>query len=1307
MPARPKPTRKPSSRPKKPANEKLPFPIVAIGASAGGLDAFRELLRALPADTGMSFVLLQHLDPTHPSLLAELLGRETPMPVTQAQNGEDPQPNRVYVIPPDQDLSIFGGRLQLVPRVHENGIHLPIDYFFRALALESEAAAIAVVLSGTGSDGVRGLREIKAAGGMTMAQDPSTAEYDGMPRAAIGADVVDVTGSPTQIAEELERIAHHPLLQQMTGDTRAEQAEAGLSQSDLTSLYVLMRASTGVDFSHYKVNTIRRRVERRILLHQVGSLEKYLELLREDSEEVQALYRDLLINVTQFFRDPEVFDTLRQRVFPEIVASKSSAESIRVWVTGCSTGEEVYSLLITLLETLDGVEDRPSVTVFGTDISDDAIARARAGIYPSSIRADVSPGRLARFFTPLDEGYQVNKSVREMCVFARQDITRDPPFSRMDLVSMRNVLIYMDAELQKRVMGILHYSLVPQGFLLLGTSETVGTQGRLFTSYDKAKKVYRRKDVASRLPVDLPQPSRLPFVPESRPPAEHPTIPTRRFSLQRTADEVVLGRYAPPRVIIDGNGTILHFYGDTSPFLEHPSGRASLNLLEMARDGLAMDIKELVDVVRGTEATFADRETFVRFEDGYHRVSVEAAPIISPAGESYVLVAFRELPPLAPDVPAGTPDSESLRREEQLRRELSSVRKHLQQIIEEKDDSNEELRAANEEIQSSNEELQSINEELETAKEELQSTNEELTTINDELGRRNIELAELNDDLNNFLNSVDLPMLMLGSDLAIRRFTPQVGVIAEIGTADIGRPVSHLRLHLDIDDLEQMAADVARDLRVRVSEVQHKDGRWFEMRIGPYTTGDKRVTGVVIRFYDIDAIKRSLDAAEQRARLSGALNEIDWAVASTLDVDDIMQRAVVEAAEALGAETSAIASRQSDGWRIDYAYGLPDELIGVMLPDEENSHAVLAASTNQPVAVAQAQADKRVNGEMAKRYNIRSTMVVPLEVREEPLGVFFFNWHSANADLGELVLDFARRLGSIVSLGLENARLYERERRVAETLQEAVLSMAERVAGVDFAYLYCPASDAANVGGDFYDVFHITGSQVGLLVGDVAGKGLPAARMTSLARDSMRSYAIEGGTPIQVLARANEVMRRASGAEIFVTMFFGILDTETGDLTYCNAGHPPGVLRRADGSVEHLEGKGTFLGAYLGFDCEERHATLADGDVLVLYTDGLTEVRSGDDQMFGHDRLGEAVAAGEADVTRTPLELLERVLEFSGGELRDDAVVLAAALGEGIGTRLACPIARGHLTHARPATGGFAWPGTRVESDHGAEGTPE
>jgi two-component system CheB/CheR fusion protein len=850
-----------------------PYPIVGVGASAGGFEAFRELLHALPMNTGMAFVLVQHLDPGHESILSKLLSRATAMPVREVQDGMAVEPNHVYVIPPNRLMSIGGGVLRLTARDEPAVKNMPIDQFLRSLAEDQGSRAIGVILSGTASDGTRGLKAIKAEGGITFAQDEQSAKYDGMPRSAVAAGCVDLVLPPAEIATELGRIRHHPYLG--LGRRRAEE-ETPPEDDDLRRIFTLLRNATGVDFTHYKYTTIRRRIARRMVLHKLDKLQQYLRHLRQNRTELEALYEDILIHVTGFFREPETFQTLREEILPLVMNTKPQGEPVRVWVPGCSTGEEAYSIAIVLLEYLGERAASTPIQIFGTDISELAINRARAGTYSDSTLVDVSPDRLRRFFVKTEGGYQITKLVREMCIFARQDLVKDPPFSRLDLISCRNVLIYMGPLLQKKVMGIFHYALKPVGFLMLGKSESVSGFSPLFAAVDRKSKIFAKKAAETRPALDLvaAEPERL--AGETPRKKEAPARP----DVQREADRLTLSRYAPAGLVVNEGMQILHFRGQCSPYLAPASGEASLHLLKMVRPEFAVELRTAVHKARQSAGPVRhDRIPFKR--DGETRwVNIEVIPIPTEAEERFFLVLFEDVPPSETGQgkpkggklrPTRTQESEVL----QLRRDVQTTKDYLQSIIEEQEATNEELKSANEEVLSSNEELQSTNEELETAKEELQSANEELVTVNEQLQNRNTELAQLSDDLTNLLAGVSIPIVMLDNDRRIRRFTPLAEKLLNLLPTDVGRPINNIRSRVNIQDLEKVIGEVLESMSVHEREVQDDEGRWHLLRIRPYRTVDNRIEGVVIVFIDIDPIKKSQEALrEERDFVAAVLDTV-------------------------------------------------------------------------------------------------------------------------------------------------------------------------------------------------------------------------------------------------------------------------------------------------------------------------------------------------------------------------------------------------------------------------------------------------
>lgn len=994
----------------------------------------RTLLAALPESTSLALVLVQHLAAGRESGLADILRGGCRLPVLRAENGMRIEGGHVYVIPEGVTPGFAEGAIRLHAKAADFRGR-PIDALFISLASHSQTSACAVLLSGEGTDGLQGLREVAGGGGLTFVQDPHTAEHPSLPATAIAAGVADFVGSPAEIVETLlERSGRLDAAKRIGQEIPVEEREA------LDDLLGLLDRDAGMDFSGYKTGTVRRRVGRRVALSDAGSLTEYLDLVRGDPEELRALLGDMLINVTQFFRDPDVFEGLRTRVIPTILEGKRAGDSIRVWVPGCSTGEEVYSLLITLIETLDQVGSKPSVTVFGTDASEDVLKTARAGVYFESISAHVSPERLSRFFVATTEGYEVDRALREMCVFARQDVTMDTPFSRLDLISMRNLLIYMSAELQDRVMAVMHYALVPGGFLVLGTSETPETRSKLFEVYDKKRHIYRRGDVTPRLPSEVT--GTIHIGREAFGTAAGLMEPvTPEFDAGVEADEVALERYAPPRVVVDAKGHVLHLSGDVSPYLHLPEGKATLDLTEIARPGMSLDLGEVLDSSAASGAPEHCECKFIGELGESRNVAIDVIPLPSPAGERFRLVAFREMPlPLASvaALPPGHEDLSRLQedREQRLRREISAQRVRLRSLAEEKDAVNQALRAANEEVRSSNEELQSINEELETAKEELESSNEELTTVNDELRQRNIDLVLLNDALTNFVSSADVPILMLDRDLRVRRFTPQADRVIHIVPSDEGRLLQHLRPRFDMEGLEQRIREVVSgELDTYEREVRDDRGRWHLMRITPYrATAERETDGAVLSFFDIDELKRSLETIELRAHLGEVLNAIDTTLASALDFDIIMQQALDLGVLALDADSGIINLREGSDWVVRYQNGLGPAVVGLHSSDAGARAATLAEERREPVTT-DLRGDVVLEEAPALSRDLRSVLAVPLIVNEAVIGCLMFYFKNEPRSLPDVEVDFARRLAASVSLALENARLLADEREAVRTAE--------------------------------------------------------------------------------------------------------------------------------------------------------------------------------------------------------------------------------------------------------------------------------
>jgi two-component system CheB/CheR fusion protein len=841
--------------------------VVGIGASAGGLEAFIQLLSHLPADTGMAFVLVQHLDPNQKSLLSEILARTTAMPVQEAQEGMAIAPNQIYVIPPNTLMTLRQGCLHLSPRNAGSRVSRAVDVLLNSLAEDRGNRAIAVILSGGERDGSQGLEAIKAAGGITFAQTADSAQVSSMPNTAIATGQVDFVLSPEAIAAELTRISHHPYLATPPGPPK-KPGLAPTQEDDFLAILKQLQTAFGVDFRAYKRTTLQRRIQRRMALYHLETLADYRQHLQSQAAEVQALYEEILIHVTGFFRDPEVFVTLKREIFPALLRDRPPDMPLRLWVAGCSTGEEAYSMAIVLLEFLAHQPRQPQIQIFATDVSELVIEKARAGVYLPSQVAEVSAERLQRFFVPTEGGYQINKTVRELCIFARQNLASDPPFSRLDLISCRNVLIYFGSALQKKVLPMFHYGLRPSGFLLLGSAETVGEFSSLFHLVNRTHKIYAKQPSPLLIPMDLGGPVSS-TEPRGTAPAA-PKVPVET-SLSALVDQVILSRYAPVGVVVNSHLDIVQFRGQTGAYLAPSPGQASLNVLSMVREELRLDLRTLLHQVRQTGQA-ATKTTLALIAGAPRSVQIDAEPLPQPtANEPYLLILFTEMAPpaLPPETtaPAGSPTPTEAHPAntdlQRLEQDLKTTKAYLQSIIEEQEATNQDLRAANEEILSSNEELQSTNEELQTAKEEIQATNEELSTINDELYRRHAETMQVSNDFQNLLSSIHIPILMLEADLRIRRFTPTAAALFNLIPTDIGRPLSDIKHNLNIGDLEAQILEVISTLILKSQEVQDQAGHWYDLRIRPYRTLDDRIDGAVVVLVEIDTLKRSANQLQE------------------------------------------------------------------------------------------------------------------------------------------------------------------------------------------------------------------------------------------------------------------------------------------------------------------------------------------------------------------------------------------------------------------------------------------------------------
>ena len=865
-------------------NDNLPaasasFPIVGIGASAGGLTALEQFLSHVPPQCGMAIVVVQHRDPHSEGMLVELLQRHTPMPVVQALDQMPVEPDHVYVIPPGWDLSLMHGVLHLFEPTEARGLRQPIDFFFKSLADDRQHNSIGVILSGMGSDGTLGLRAIRQAGGASFAQTPASAQFDSMPRSAIDADVVDVVAPadelPAKVIAFVKRI-------RLVGDVKA-QVEAEFQRTAagfLDKILVLLRTHTGHDFSAYKKNTIMRRVERRMGLHQLPRIDDYLRYVRENPKEVELLLGELLIGCTSFFRDAEVWEQVKREVLPALRANHPDGALLRAWIPGCSTGEEAYSLAMLFRESLDVINtgQRYKLLIFASDLDKGAIARARAGVYPESISADISEARLKRFFVPEASGYRVSNEIREMVIFAAQNVIVDPPFTRIDFLSCRNLLIYLEAGLQEKLLQLFHYSLTPGGYLLLGSSESVGPASALFAGLPGRSRIYRRLDVPTpALPSGMPS-AFSPTGSRSMGGASHGQGTSAMApDIQLLVEQLVLAHYAPAALLVSAKGDMLYVSGKTGKYLEPAAGKPNLNLFAMARDGLKQALSDaFYRAMRENKAATLKRVRIDNIKPA-HYVDVVVQPLSEPVPLSgTVLIVFRDVAAPSPRRPRIAVDAMAgeTQRVEAALQELQHAREDARSTREEMQTSQEELKSTNEELQSTNEELQSTNEELTTSKEEMQSMNEELQTINNELRLKVAEISRASNDMRNLLDSTEIAILFLDETLHVRRFTPSTTRLFKLIPGDAGRSITDIVCDLNYPSLASDALEVLRTLVFKETDVPATDARWFRVRIMPYRTQDNRIDGLVITFADISASKRlEIELRQAQARLQALMTE--------------------------------------------------------------------------------------------------------------------------------------------------------------------------------------------------------------------------------------------------------------------------------------------------------------------------------------------------------------------------------------------------------------------------------------------------
>ena len=839
------------------------FPIVGIGASAGGLEALEQFFTSTPKDTGMAFVVIQHLDPTHIGIMPELLQRSTQMKVLQVTDHLQIKPNQVYVIPPNRSMSVLNGFLYLFEPVETRGLRLPIDFFFRSLADDQQDKSVGIILSGMGSDGSLGLKAIKEKHGIVLVQDPASAKFDGMPQSAVNAVIADVIAAPNDLPAKLISFLNYSPLQ----TEKPESDEK--SKSNLEKIIILLRTQTGQDFSMYKKNTMFRRIERRMGVHQLDKIASYVRFVQENPKELDILFKEFLIGVTNFFRDAAVWEKLKEQVLPDLFDELPNGHVLRAWVPGCSTGEEAYSLAMVFKEAYANLNNYKNLTlqIFATDIDKDAIEIARKGYFSSNIVADVSPERINKFFAIEGDGFRINTAIREMVVFAPHNLVRDPPFTKLDFLSCRNLLIYLEPELQKKLMNLFHYSLNSGGVMLLGSAENNNSQAMHFASVDSKLKLYKRSvtPITTEL-LDFPSA----FISPKKQNAEDSKSTKAAENIQALTDQLLLQHYAPASVLINQEGDILYITGRTGKYLEPAAGKANMNIYTMAREGLRTELPGAIRKAKQSTEMLHLRNIKVGSNGDTQFVDVKFQLISNPAAiKGAIIIVFNDVavPPKTHGATEGKSQDSGV--EQALEFELQYAKEELNSIREEMQTTQEELKSTNEEMQSTNEELQSTNEELTTSKEEMQSLNEELQTVNAELQAKIADYMMANNDMKNLLNSTDIATLFLDKELNIRRFTDQLTKIFKLRQSDIGRPFTDMVTDLKYPEIADHALEVLRTLMFKETSIETHDQRWFTVRIMPYRTFDDRIDGLVITFIEITNAKKleiELALANQEVR---------------------------------------------------------------------------------------------------------------------------------------------------------------------------------------------------------------------------------------------------------------------------------------------------------------------------------------------------------------------------------------------------------------------------------------------------------
>ncbi len=1003
--------------------------VAGIGASAGGLDAFIDLVSAVPTDTGLAFVLIQHLDPHHDSMLVDILAGSTAMPVQEVVDCMTVERDHVYVIPPDTQMTIEGDVLRLEPR-RPKVPHRPLDHFFCSLAEDRKSGAIGVVLSGNDADGSRGLQAIRDAGGITFAQTPESAKFDVMPRAAAAA--ADFVLPPAGISERLVNIARR-------NDRGEDEQPAAADVAQFDRVHELLRAHHPVDFSHFKRATVERRILRRVLLGNHDGVRGYADALEKDSAAVETLYEDLLIGVTSFFREPARFEALKTVVFPAIVEKRRAEDAVRIWVAGCSTGEEVYSLAMTLLEFLDGRTDAPRIAIYGTDINEKSLKKARAAIYSQRSVSGVSPKRLARFFTVAPGGYKIARAVRELCVFAAHDVTRDPPYSRIDLVTCCNVLIYFDPELQKKAVALLQYAVAAGGFLMLGSSENLRGATNQLTPVSVKPLIYRKVHLPGALAtLDVARRSLQSSAATDAPVARRVAGGAREEDATFLADHL-----APCAVLVNEQMEIVRIRGEIAPFIALEPGDASLDLFSLVRHHEVLAVlRPAVRRAFREEAAVSRKDILVVDGDERRVVAFEVIPCgIPPLGHDKCWIVFHSSPAPAKRK-AESPAA---------RTEIEGLRHALAAAIDDREHLADEASAAAEEAQSSDEELRSTNEELETAKEELQSANEELSTLNDELRARNTSLVKINDDIENLLGAVEIPILFVGIDLTVRRFNVTAGKLLNLRSDAIGRPLSEAKSTLDIAHLGKLVGAVIETATAADVEVQDSAGDWRLLRIRAYRTGEGKIDGAIVAVLDINVLKRSVLVAEEATRAANMLSRASELLASSLDYETTLE-SLTRLSTAAFADWCAVDLVNDDGsirhLTVSHANPVLRDLAlqfqEVAFSEPENAPGAPQALMLRKSVLLTDLAESNVTGiqpeakimQLIGALGVRSLISVPLIVREKVLGTTTFS--SSRRKYDDLDLQLAEELSQRAAVAIDTAMLF-REAESANRYKDAFL----------------------------------------------------------------------------------------------------------------------------------------------------------------------------------------------------------------------------------------------------------------------------